>query len=203
MENPNEAPAPAVAQLPPIIQPAVREVQEELQQAQQLVNDPPTPWRRSRAKKILYNDIVTGMTNRYSGPTAVYFSRPIYQRYPKANFCRNYSALKTAIGNRFGSAAVAHAAVSHDMPIIQARRQGQLWRGSHAQLQLQRDVVQGRTEGKTPREVYYSRQLYRQNGMSLATFTSHLAHEQNRNNQQLQAAAFEARMRFINDRSAH
>ena len=179
LDNPNEAPRVAVARRP--IQPRPCRQQPTVVIPAPPIHglpfsidppydDPPSPWRQSRAKKALYHDMVTGVTARYSGPTQVFFSRLIYQRYNKENFCSNYRALKRATDQCVGAAAAARAALDHDLPILIARRQGQVWRGSAAQIQLQRDVIAGRMDGKTPRQVFYAnnRAIYRQNGMTLS-----------------------------------
>ena len=215
MENPNEAPACAGQQgveaaeqprrqrrnvAPPNVAPAPP---VDLGFSTDPPCDrPPTPWRSSRAKKVLFHDIVTRIADNCSGPMQIFCSRPIHQRCERTDFGTNCRNLKRSVACSVASAAATHAAVVHDLAILDARRDNRPWRGSDAQIQLRQDVVSGRADGKTPRQVFCAndRAMCRQNGMTLSKFSSHLAHERNRNNRQLQARAFEARMRFINHR---
>jgi len=60
-------------------------------------DNPPTPWRKSRAKKLLFEEICNGVTENFSGPSAIWRSNALYKRYKLTNFCNNYRTLKKAI----------------------------------------------------------------------------------------------------------
>lgn len=163
---------------------------------------PPTPWRSSRAKKLLFQQLCDGTTKHFSGPTAIWRSNPLYKRYEKANFCNNYRTLKKAVEQGQKGAEKSQQAYDHDLPIIlQRRNEVFFWKGSDAQKQLREDVRNGFTDNKRPRQVFESNSLYcKQPGLPFRKFSTHLAHELRRREKQLQPAAFKHRMSFIKAR---
>ena len=163
---------------------------------------PPPPWRNSEAKKQLIADIISGETDKYSGPSAVYLSRPIYQLYIKQNFLSNYYSLRQKHATRKLVAAKARQATNHDTKLINAYRikQGTFhYNGSDLQKQLRKDVREGLTNGKTPKQVRNSRPtVYNKPGqLTLQQFANHLWHERRRLDKNKQADNYHERMEFI------
>lgn len=170
--------------------------------------DPPSPWRNSKAKQQLYDDILSGRTREAKSSTEVYYSRALYQRYDLKNFQTNYRNLKKMIESRRKVAETGRKAYDHDLPIILNRRaenpSGRFYySGSDVQQQLREDVQRGETDDKTPLEVMAmpNREVYRQrDGLSTRKFADHLAYERRLHQQRLQDKEYSRRMRFINTR---
>lgn len=160
---------------------------------------PPSPWRTSKAKKLLHDDIISGRTLNYSGPTAVYNSRREFQRYKKSNFTNNYYTLRKAIESRQKGAAAGRAALNHDIGHIVARRNREgyfHYNGSDVETQLRSDVQRGLTNGKKPAQVRNSRRLYQQ--LELSLFANHLSAERRRHQRRMNSDDYRERMRFVN-----
>ena len=162
---------------------------------------PPTPWGKSRAKQVLQDDILSGEVNKFRGPTGIYKSRTIYQKYKFTNFSNNYYTLRKTLGARVKAAAAAKHAFENDAPVLQARRNriGTFhYNGSDIQKQLRSDVRHGRTRGLTPSQVYWSRRVYwKDNRLPLEKFSNHLWHERRRHERGLHSEAYHDRMQFV------
>lgn len=168
-----------------------------------MMTDPPSPWKKSKAKKILYDDIMSGRTALLSGPTAVYHSRPEFERYKQTNFVQNYRTLRKAIQTRRVASNAGRQAFAHDYPIILERRNqsGQFfYNGSTLERQLRHDVQRGLTDGKKPTAVRNMRQVYQNQNVSHKQFVDFLWHERRRHQRNLQNSEYRERMRFINAR---
>lgn len=163
---------------------------------------PPSPWRKSRAKQILHDDIRSGHTKLFQGPTAIYKSRTIFQKYKKENFVSNYYTLRKALQNRADAAEAAVAAYTKDKPLLVAARdkKGFYYPNSALQKQLRLDVKNGLTDGRTPSDVRSTRHIYRPKHIQLAQFSDFLSFERRRFKKMQQMEAFHDRMEFINTR---
>ena len=160
---------------------------------------PPTPWKKSNAKKQLQEDILSGRVQTWTGPQ-VYFSRTIYQRYAKGRFCSNFYRLRGTVQTHLEVADVGRRAVDHDVALLDAHRVevgGFHYNGSAIQKQLRHDVAAGYTDNKTAKQVLAFRPLYEQSGLSIRTFSNHLFHERRRLQKRAQAEAFHERMEFV------
>lgn len=164
--------------------------------------DPPTPWAKSTAKKLLHDDIVTERTKQFRGPTGIYNSRPEYQKYRLSNFSSNYYSLRKAIQGRIQVKKKAEAAFQHDKLLIKDRRANKFYYpGSLVEKQLRSDVQRGYTNGKTPSEVFGSRRIFRNSHhLSLTRFSNFLSFERHRHHRLLHEKDYQERMRFINAR---
>lgn len=135
--------------------------------------------------------------------TAVWLSRPIYQRYPKTRFASNYGNLKRALFENQRLAAVGRQAYLHDAPVVIQRRinQGRFYyKGSAIQRQLKVDVQHGHTNGKTPAQVLASRSLYQNSGLTSQQLSNFLSYERNLHHKRLHNEEYRQRMEFINTR---
>ena len=165
------------------------------------VHDPPTPWGKSSAKKQLHDDIVSGETKKFKGPQQIFMSRDLYQRYPYPNFRSNYYGLRKAIKKRMDLKAKASAAYIHDKPLVEKKRkEGFYYPGSAVQKQLRYDVQHNFTDGKTPEEVFFGRDVYKGSKLDLNKFGNHLSYERKRHERMMNEEDYQERMRFINAR---
>lgn len=163
---------------------------------------PPSPWRNSKAKKLLHDDIVAGRTKNM-GPTAVFKSRPEFGRYKKENFMSNYYTLRKAVARRIMVASKGQQAFNRDAAVIANRRNESgtfFYCGSDLQKQLRYDVESGLTRGKTPSQVRASQIVYQNPGMPLQKFANHLAYERKRVERRSNQGDFRERMDFITAR---
>jgi c-di-AMP phosphodiesterase-like protein len=103
-----------------------------------------TPWRWSRAKKLLYEDINNGLCNGKK-PSEVYKTRSEYQRYEKCNFETNFRNLKKAIENEKARVASDAAAFTHDKALFAVLKVNSkpypIWQGSSAARLLKKHVA--------------------------------------------------------------
>ena len=167
--------------------------------AQQQPEDPPTPWCKSRAKRQLEIDILSGVTKHMKSSTAVYKSRPtLYMKYKLANFQNNYRSLKKKIEQRQNAAARNRKAFDNDKPFLAQRRIGFQYNGSLLQSCLRRDVQAGRTDGKTPSQVRALRLIYQHKDVPLTKFKDHLSFERRVHQRNLSSDEYRLRMRFVN-----
>lgn len=165
---------------------------------------PPSPWRNSRAKQQLFDDIVSRRTANMKTSTVVWKSRPIYQRYPLKNFQTNYGTMRRRIQAKVKSADMSRDAFANDFPIVRQRRQQQsrqkfFYPGSQVQQQLRRDVRAGRTDRKKPRTLFYANKIFcEQPGLSLRQFANHLHYERRLIERTILMEAYTERMQFVN-----
>ena len=162
-------------------------------------NNPPTPWAKSKAKKLLHDDIVSKKNETFRGPKGIYNSRPEYKRYNFKNFCSNYYSLRRAIQARLELKAKARAAYEHDKHFIDQQRGSSFYYdASTLQRQLRRDVQLGFTDGRTPSEVLGSRRVFRESGLAPKEFSNFLSYERKRHERMLHEEDYRERMRFVN-----
>ena len=177
-------PAPSVAVAAPVAAPT-----------------PPSPWRNSKAKKLLHADIVSGRTDKFKGPTGIWNSRPEYKLYDKKNFSSNYYSLRKTVISKVEGAKKGRDALARDTSLLAAHRRERgvfYYPGSAIQQQLRKDVQLGLTDGKTPAEVRASKAIYRQpGGPDLEQFANHLSYERRRRERSTNTAEFQERMQFI------
>lgn len=122
-----------------------------------------TPWRFSRAKMLLYEDIVGGIVTDDCVAEIVYGKRVEFQEYPFNNFKTNLKTLRNTINKNQAKADNDMEALLHDMVILAPRDPSiKLWNGSAAQKQLKKDIDEGRNNGMTTREFWTSRAEYQE-----------------------------------------
>ena len=159
---------------------------------------PPSPWAKSRAKKMLHDDIVQKRLQNMK-PKQIWMSNALYKKYKLENFRTNYYSLREAIKTRVTLKAKAHDAFQHDEPIILQRRQQKFYYpGSAVEKQLRYDVQRGFTDGKSADQVKQSRQVLRNSGLSVPEVSNFLAYERTRHHRKLHEEEYAERMRFIN-----
>ena len=92
------------------------------------------PWKTSEAKKLLYNDILSGDVYETQELEEIYMSRPEYAHYDFDNFKVNLRNLRNAIKKKQMAAEIDENAYHHDMSIVPSvlRRTGVFWPDSMA-----------------------------------------------------------------------
>jgi hypothetical protein len=105
--------------------------------------DAPPPWRTSRAKMLLRQDIVDGTVDESMGPKEVFQMRQEYPAYEYANFANNLKSLRESIKQNRGAVK----------PVP--------WQNSRAKMLLRQDIVDGIVnESMEPKEVFQMRHEY-------------------------------------------
>jgi hypothetical protein len=109
--------------------------------------DGPAPWKKSKAKQQLREDIIDGTVKPSDGPSAVWASREIYQQYNKTKFSTNLRNLCLAIVRDQAWAVSDKAAVDNDLqlhlPAAVSHRGYPHWDGSDAERFLKQDMKEG------------------------------------------------------------
>ena len=166
--------------------------------------DPPTPWGKSKAKEILRQDIISGEINKYKGPTGIFLSRKIFQKYKFTNFSNNYYSLRKSVRSNLQVASAGRQALHHDEPLILEHRQQAgvfHYPGSAVQKALCAAVKAGETYGKTPTQVRAMNGVYQRRGeLTASQFSNFLTYERRRFEKKQQEDKFQEQMRFINAR---
>ena len=164
-------------------------------------NDPPTPWAKSKAKKLLHDDIASGETKKFRGPTGIFQSRKEFQRCKFGNFSSNCCSLRKAIEGRLLLKSKACDAFQHDKPIVVASRGHSFCHpGSNLEKQLRCDVQKGCTDGVSPADLVAGRHIFRNCGLTVPQFSNFLSFERRRHQRMLNEEDCQERMRFINAR---
>ena len=162
-------------------------------------DDPPAPWRTSRAKKLLHDDILAGRTDNMTG-TQVFCTRAVFQRCRVENFASNFCDLRKALCARKESANAGRVACLHDKQILAQHRSQTTFHcnGSNVQRHLRHDVQKGHTAGKTPTQVVALRPaVCNVPGSSTGQFRNHLCHERRRHERMMHNEVCRDRIRFL------
>jgi len=77
----------------------------------------PTPWRYSKAKELLTQDIVDGTVEDWRPPSDVLLMRPEYAPYEYENFVTNLRTLRKGLIKQQELADADAAALAHDLAL--------------------------------------------------------------------------------------
>ena len=140
---------------------------------------PKVPWQDSKARKLLYKDIVDGLVDDHLPPRVVIRMRPEYDEYQEyfANYLRT---LRMSIKKNKDNAALASRAVQHDRRVMLpfASKDYPPWRRSEADVSLKADIADKLHERLKPKELYESRPEYK-DVYPLRVFRNHIYQEVN------------------------
>jgi hypothetical protein len=129
-------------------------------------------WRYSKAKELLYKDIVSGEVNEDTEAEIVYGMKLEYQQYPLKNFKTNLRNLINVIRKHEYRSSRDTAILMHNLK-LKPPSTVLLWNGSDAQKLLIEDHKNGWTEdGRTPKELHATRPEYQE--FTLNKFRKHL-----------------------------
>jgi hypothetical protein len=145
-------------------------------------SDPPTPWRNSRAKQLLKEDIVNGHVSSSMQAKDVYQMHPKwYKRYKYNNFKTNLDALHKRITKDKDRADEDLVAFLHDMQIRPAPSTAThgsgypSWQDSEAEKLLKSDIEDGIGTSLKPEQLWKSRKEYQL--FPLIVFRKHIHQE--------------------------
>jgi hypothetical protein len=142
-------------------------------------NSNPVKWRFSKAKELLYNDIIGGLVMEDSDYRVVFTMRPEYQQYELVNFRCNLKNLLAAVRLKQGAADSDRSSFSNDVMVLNLRNQGRpaelQWNTSEAKLLLKADITMELHKHMKPIELWRHREVYQQ--FSLKTFRKHIYQE--------------------------
>jgi hypothetical protein len=83
---------------------------------------PPTPWRKSHAKKLLREEIMAKIVTADSNPKIVHESQQLYKKYPFRNFKTNIKNFIVACNNPKKQAQLlqywSHTTPGHDTKMV-------------------------------------------------------------------------------------
>lgn len=139
-----------------------------------------SPWRQSKAKKLLIKGILDGLYPSSMKPQQVYLLRTEFQDYPYERFRDNLKNLRAALKRDTERADSDHAALMSDLELHPPdkavhNKDYPRWVGSAAETLLKFDVTQGNHIGKTPEELYFMHEEYEE--FPLKVFRDHIEQE--------------------------
>jgi len=139
---------------------------------------PAVPWQFSRAKELLYKDIVDGVVDDSMPPRVVVAMRPEWEEYSDG-FAGYLRTLRISIRKSQENAAVASRAVKHDRRVMipVANTKYPAWRRSEADVALKGDLADGKHKEMKPKELHASREEY--SVYPLKVFRKHIYQEVN------------------------
>ena len=138
-------------------------------------------WRKSQAKEILKEAIVSGVVTDDMTAKEVHAMRPEYLQFPIENFTSNFERLREAIKNDFKRMQEDCQAYGHDVGLLQLIRLNENpvpkipWHKSAAKPLLEEDITIGKHLTTKPKDIYHSRVEYRE--FSLEEFRNHIYQE--------------------------
>ena len=137
------------------------------------------PWRSSKAKKLLFDDIVNGDVIDSMAPAEVFMMRPEYSLYKYSSFVSNLRNLRASIKRLKKCADRDQRALYHDFsltPSIIIRTKPR-WAGSLAHSLLKVDIDSGASTRMTSNELWLSRTEYQE--FPILCFKRHIRQELN------------------------
>ena len=120
----------------------------------------PTPWKDSDAKKLLYDDLVSGDVDDEMKPKEVFMMRPEYSLYDYSNFVTNLRNLRLSLRKKQESAARSESAFNNDMNVGMIDRRRPYWPDSEAHRTLVKDISSGFLDSMSTRELWLSKDAY-------------------------------------------
>lgn len=127
--------------------------------------EPKVKWNKSTARKLLYEDIRTGLVTKEMTKEEIYTMRPEYAAYDWENFASRLEYLFKSVSLNSNRAAADLAAFDDfvaNNPVSYYNSMGYIqWQGSDAQQHAQQDIKDKAFDGKGKyRRLYNSRPEY-------------------------------------------
>jgi len=145
------------------------------------MSEKPSPWKASKVKKHLRDDILAGKVPEMMSAREVFVMRQEYKRYAFKNFSTNLRNLRKAIKTGQEKADSDNAALTHDRLIHSvgsetAKGCGYArWEGSDAEWFLKEDVDVRKHKNIAPRDLHKTRPEYQ--AFPLKVFRDHVHQE--------------------------
>lgn len=144
-------------------------------------------WEKSEAKKLLREDICTGVVTDQMSATTVYAMQPLYKDYDIKNFTNNLKNLRAAIAKDYARMLRDCEMYGHDLGRIQEFRAENphlvstkpRWFGSEAEKLLLKDLADKRhlVPNFKPKQLFEAEDRAEYRKFSLLEFRSHLYKE--------------------------
>jgi hypothetical protein len=148
--------------------------------APRLVDDETELWKKSVAKKLLVEDILSGAIPNTMHWETVRSMRPEYGASTRRLFGSRLKSLRDQIDHSIRNATVDAAALAHDRAICPAPthnyRGEPRWEGSEAERLLKEDFANAIQKTMKPSDFHKTRAEYQQ--YPLAVFRGHIYQEQ-------------------------
>jgi hypothetical protein len=137
-------------------------------------------WKDSEAKRLLREDIISGVVLASMAANEVYDMRPEYKKWPYKNFQTNLRNLRKAIAHSYERMLADCEAYGHDQALLMTLRadnnpQDVPWHKSEAKTLLKQDIDDGRHKQMKPEAVHGMREEYQ--AFPLKTFRNHIHQE--------------------------
>ena len=145
----------------------------------------PEKWKNSEAKRLLRDDIVSGVVPPAMKAKAVYETRPEYKKWAYKNFPKNLKSLREVIATSYARMQTDCEAYGHDRGILKtlpgavSNQPNIPWHQSPAKLLLKEDVDKGKHIEMDPMDLHSTRAEYLT--FPLKVFRNHIYQEVNRN----------------------
>jgi len=128
----------------------------------------PEPWAKSEAKRMLKDDIVTGVVKPFMKPREIFLSRPEFMEYESTNFTTNLRTLRDGINKDQKRMQKDCEYYGHDRALLVDLRQtkppakdpAKSWHKSVARTLLKADITAGKHTQMKPSALYMSRREY-------------------------------------------
>jgi hypothetical protein len=140
-------------------------------------------WIKSKARKMLFEDIVAGRVTATMDPDAVHKSRPEFFKWPRRRFVPNLESLKAQIARDYSRMLKDLEYYQHDVEKLKDQRLGDPpskipWHKSEAKKLLEQEIDNGVLEQDpkpTPSKMYNGKAEYQQ--FTLDQFRNHIYQE--------------------------
>jgi hypothetical protein len=123
------------------------------------------PWKKSKAKKLLMQDIVDGKVTREMGSMVIFNMRPEYKMYKYACFQTNLRNLRKALDKLKHAADETKIAYDNfiqlNPPATTTFYGYPVWEKSQAQTLLRNDITSGVGSNLAHRDLWQTRQEYK------------------------------------------
>ena len=143
------------------------QLKEQHQQPSNLNSDPPSPWAKSRAKKLCQELLLDEDSYVHGMPsTHIYFSNPLFEQYDKSNFASNFNALKNK--TKRNKSAILFDQQAFDQERHHFSRNATTYKGepfwdtSKAKPLIISELKSGIHKGKTPAEIRLTKDEYKE-----------------------------------------
>ena len=123
------------------------------------------PWRNSKAKALLREDIITGFVKTKDSAEAVYAMRPEFQDFKLKNFTTNLKSLQLAIAKDHKRMQIDCEYYGHDRALLKELRKNDPpiendWFHSEARQLLKQDIDEGKHTRMKPSILYLEHPEY-------------------------------------------
>jgi hypothetical protein len=137
-------------------------------------------WKDSEGKRLLREDIISGVVPASMAANDVYDMRPEYKKWTYRNFQTNLRNLRKALATSYARMLSDCDAYGHDRSLLTTLQAGKNpndipWHKSEAKNLLKKDINDGRHKEMKPEVLHGTREEYQ--AFPLKTFRNHIYQE--------------------------